>query len=375
MIPLFKVFTADTVMPELAKVFASGMIGQDKKNEEFEKVLRAYFNEAYINTVNSATSAEHLTYHLLKKYGLQAGDTVLTTALSCLATHTPMVAEGLKIQWVDIDPTNLNIDLDDLERKLSPNTKVITVVHWGGNPVDLTRLSKIKLKCQQMYGFYPVIVEDCAHSLGAKFNNKLIGTHGNICTFSLQAIKLINSGDGGFVISPGWEDFYRRGRIQRWFGLDRDNPEIKDMRCFLDCEQTGHKFHMNDINSTIGLENFKHVDRLLKAHQDNAAFYNKELANVSGVTLLERHPASDPSYWIYSMLVEDRDGFNAAMKAQGIATSMVHDRVDKHSCFKDNRSSLPSLDKTIGKVTNIPVGWWVTPEDREYIVQCIKAGW
>jgi len=132
---------------------------------------------------------------------------------------------------------------------------------------------------------------------------------------------------------------------------------------------------MNDINSTIGLENFKHVDRLLKLHQANAAFYNRELNDIHGLTLLERHPDSDPSYWIYSMLVEDRDGFNTAMKAQGIATSMVHDRVDKHSCFKDNRSSLPALDKTIGKVTNIPVGWWVTPEDREYIVNTIKAGW
>lgn len=188
-IPLFKVFTSETVIPELAKVFASGMIGQDKKNEEFEQVLRNYFNEAYINTVNSATSAEHLTYHLLKKYGIKAGDTVLTTALSCLATHTPMVAEGLNIQFVDIDPTNLNIDLDDLERKLSPNTKILSVVHWGGNPVDLIRLAAIKEKCYQLYGFRPWIVEDCAHSLGAKFKDKLIGTHGNICTFSLQAIK------------------------------------------------------------------------------------------------------------------------------------------------------------------------------------------
>lgn len=375
MIPLFKVFTAPTVITELEKVFDSGMIGQAAKNEEFESILRVYFNEAYINTTNSATSAEHLTYHLLKKYGVKDGDTVLTTALSCLATHTPIVANRLAIQWIDVDLKTLNLDLDDLERKLSPKTKVINLVHWGGNPVDLTRIALIVEKCYQLYGFYPYVIEDCAHALGATFKNKLIGTHGNICTFSLQAIKLINSGDGGFVISPGFEDFYKRGRVQRWFGLDRDNPEIKDLRCFLDCEEAGHKFHMNDINSVIGIENFKHVNSLLEQHRENGYYYDTALRDIPGITLLERHPDSNPSYWIYSLLVEDRDNFNKMMKDRGIAVSMVHDRVDKHSCFNHCRSSLPNLDTVRGKITNIPTHWGLRAEEREYIVQCIKQGW
>src|SRR6185295_13586887 len=124
-------FTSSTVIPELQKVFDTGFIGQGAKNEEFEQVLRAYFNEPYINTTNSATSAEHLTYHLLKRYGLEEGDEVLTPALSCSATHVPIVANGFKIKWLDVDPETLNADMLDLERKIGPKTKVINLVHWG----------------------------------------------------------------------------------------------------------------------------------------------------------------------------------------------------------------------------------------------------
>ena len=75
------------------------------------------------------------------------------------------------------------------------------------------------------------------------------------------------------------------------------------------------------------------------------------------------------------MLVENREGFYKWMKECGIAASQVHERNDKHSCMSEFKSNLPNLDKTIGKIVNIPVGWWVTDEQREYIVECIKKGW
>ena len=83
----------------------------------------------------------------------------------------------------------------------------------------------------------------------------------------------------------------------------------------------------------------------------------------------------ESSFWIYSLLIEDRDRFMKYMKECNIMVSQVHERNDKHSCVREYKSSLPALDRTIGKVVSIPVGWWVSAEDREYIVSCIKKGW
>jgi dTDP-4-amino-4,6-dideoxygalactose transaminase len=392
-IPLFKVFMSENAAPEVAKVLNSGYIGQGPVVDAFEKDLSSYFNSDYILTLNAATSAEHMALHLLKKPreersyapqgggysynsywpGINPGDEVLCTSLTCTASNWPVLANGFRIKWVDIDPKTLNMDLDDLERKISPTTKAIMLVHWGGYPNDLDRIKSIQEKCKNLYGFKPAVIEDCAHSMGSKYKGKLLGTHGNIATYSLQAIKHVTSIDGGFVIMPH-KDLYNRGKLSRWYGIDREGDR-KDFRCEADIEEWGFKFHMNDVCATVGRENFKHADEIVKKHKDNARFYDENLSGVSGIELLERKDGFDSAFWIYSVLVENRDGFNAWMKECGITVSQVHERNDKHTCVREFRSPLPSLDKTIGKVSSIPVGWWVSPEEREYIVECIKKGW
>jgi len=374
-IPLFKVFMSENAAPEVAKVLNSGYIGQGPKVEEFEKDLRNFFNVDYLLTVNSATSAEHLALHMLKNPhrdwpGMEPGDEVLCTALTCTASNWPVLANGMKIKWVDIDPKTLNMDLDDLERKITNKTKAIMLVHWGGYPNDLDRVKEIQQKCKEIHGFKPVVIEDCAHSMGSKYKGNLIGTHGNICTFSLQAIKHVTSVDGGVLVLPH-KDLFNRGKLLRWYGIDREGDR-KDFRCEADVAEWGFKFHMNDVCATVGIENLKHAEKITKAHKSNAAYYDKHLKNVPGVTLLERKQGFESAFWIYSILVENRSDFMKKMKDCGITVSQVHERNDKHTCTRDYVSPLPTLDKTIGKVISIPVGWWVNEEDREYIVDCIK---
>ena len=376
-IPLFKVFMAETAAAEVAKVLNSGYIGQGPKVDEFERELRDYFNLDYVLTTNSATSAEHLAIHMLKSKregwpGLEPGDEVLSTALTCTASNWPSLANGLKIKWVDIDQTTLNMDLDDLERKITSKTKVIMLVHWGGYPNDLDRVRKIQEKCKEIHGFKPVVIEDCAHSIGSKYKGRPIGTHGNICTFSFQAIKHITSIDGGLLVVPH-KDLFNRGKLLRWYGIDREGDR-KDFRCEADVVEWGFKFHMNDVSATVGIENLKHADHIIGTHKSNAEFYDNNL-KAAGLTLLDREEGFESAFWIYSMLVEDRIGFMRKMKEHGITVSQVHERNDKHTCTRDYVSPLPTLDKTISKVVSIPVGWWVTPEERQYIVDCINKGW
>jgi dTDP-4-amino-4,6-dideoxygalactose transaminase len=274
---------------------------------------------------------------------------------------------------VDINPNTLNMDLDDLARKITSKTKAIMMVHWGGYPNDLDKVKKIIDDAEKIFGFRLIVIEDCAHSMGSKYKGKYIGTHGNICTFSLQAIKHVTSGDGGLLFLPN-SDLYNRGKLLRWYGIDR-NTNKKDFRCEADVEEWGYKFHMNDINAGIGMGNFNKIEEIVKKHRDNAKFYDENLDEVKGVTLLERNPDMDSSFWIYSMKVERRGDFMTHMKNHGIAVSQVHERNDIHTTVKEYKTLLPNLDRVIRSVISIPVGWWVTEEDRQYIVDTIKKGW
>jgi dTDP-4-amino-4,6-dideoxygalactose transaminase len=377
-IPLFKVFMSENAGPEVTKILNSGYIGQGPKVEEFESKLKDFFNQDYVVTLNSGTSGLHMALNLLKgkngKWpGFQDGDEVLATSLTCTASNFPILANNLKIKWVDIDPTTLNMDLDDLARKISPRTKAIMLVHWGGYPNDLDKIKEIQNKCYELYGFKPAVIEDGAHSFGSKYKGKYLGNHGNIVMYSLQAIKHITSIDGGLLILPH-QNLYDRAKLQRWYGIDRDSNR-KDFRCEADIEEWGFKFHMNDVCATVGIENLKFSDKIIGSHQSNAKYYDQNLQNIQGLTTLTRHEGHESAFWIYSMLVDDRDGFYKWMKECNIVVSQVHERNDKHTCVSDYRSPLPTLDKTIGKVVSIPVGWWVNDENREYIVDCIKKGW
>jgi len=391
-IPLFKVFMSDGAAPAVSTILNSGFIGQGPKVDEFESKLSIQFKQPVNNvlTFNSATSAEHLAYHLLKtpavltipnEYGstihtwpgLQDGDEVLTTALTCTATNWPILANGLKIKWVDIDPTTMNICLKDLESKLTEKTKIVTVVHWGGYPVDLIELEAIRFRFKEKYGFSFMIIDDAAHSFGSKLEGKPIGSFDTITTFSLQAIKHVTSVDGGFWITP-YTELNERAKLTRWYGIDRGGPRA-DFRCESDIPEWGFKFHMNDVCATVGIENLKYADHIVGSHQQNAHYYNEQLNGLNGITLLENDPRKQSAYWLYTMRVERRDDFMRYMLEHGIVTSRVHERNDKHSCVSEFKTNLPNVDLVTSDMICIPVGWWVSDENKQYIVETIKQGW
>jgi dTDP-4-amino-4,6-dideoxygalactose transaminase len=370
-----------TAKDEVGRVLDSGYIGQGSKVDEFEAKLKERFKTDYVVTTNSATSAEHLALHLLKTEhvdgswpGIADGDEVLATPLTCTASNFPILATGMHIKWVDVDPTTLNMDLDDLARKITPKTKAIMLVHWGGYPVDLDKVRQIQVAAYGVNGIKPVVIEDCAHAFGSYFKGEPIGSHGNICTFSFQAIKHLTSVDGGALIVPH-VNLYKRAKLLRWYGIDRESNR-KDFRCESDIEEWGFKFHMNDVCAAVGIENLKEVDRnVIDIHKANAKYYDESLKMVNGITILNRDDRMDSAFWIYSMLVDNKSQFMNYMKSCGITVSQVHERNDKHTCVRQYKTLLPNLDKITPRLISIPVGWWVTPEDREYIVDCIKRGW
>jgi len=394
-IPLFKVFMSEEAAFRASEVINSGFIGEGPQVKEFEKELSSYFdsskNNYSLSTVNSATSAEHLLYHYFKKNrellkfndnglstntkwdALKPTDEVLTTALTCTATNWPIINSGLNLKWVDTDANTLNMSLDDLENKINEHSRIITVVHWGGNPIDLDRLKEIADAATEKYGRKVIIIEDCAHSFGSTWKDEKVGFTGNFGTFSLQAIKHITSGDGGFITSP-YQSSTKMFNVLRWYGIDRDDDRA-DFRCEADVEEAGYKFHMNDISASIGRSNLRHADFIVNSNKSNGQYYNKNLKDVSGIRLIKELDHVDPAYWLYSLHAERRDDLMRYLAENGVKSSRVHERNDLHTCTQQYKAHLPGVDEAVKSMLCIPVGYWVDKESREYIVDLIKKGW
>lgn len=377
MIPLFKVYMAPEAGTEVTKVLNSGYIGQGNRVEKFEEELKRYFDTPYVLTVNSATSGLTLAFRLVNDL-MPNKDVVATTPLTCTATNWAILAADprTRLQWIDVDKNNCNLSLDDLDDKLNKDTKAVSVVHWGGYPVDLNRLERIISKFESKHGYRPMIVEDCAHAMGSYYDRKPLGTHGNIAVYSLQAIKHITSVDGGIMVLPN-EELYKKAKLLRWYGLDRDSSA--DFRCSQDIADWGYKFHMNDVNAAIGHCNFNNLRTIVSYHIENAKYYRHKLAGIDGIQLLEHKDVKgsgiDCAYWVFTLLAEDRDGLKRKLQSCDIMSSQVHARNDKHPCVEQFREHLPAMDEVDRKMLCIPCGWWVDIDDAMKIVDTIKSGW
>jgi len=358
MIPLFKVHMPGSVLEPLKEVLLSGYIGQGPKVEEFERQLAKWVGNPNCLTLNSGTSALHLAMRLA---GVERGTEVIASPMTCNASNEPILERGADIVWADINPWDGNIDPLDVERKITPKTKAILAVHWGGYPCDLDVLGRIAKK----YGV--ALIEDAAHAFGATYKGRPVGTHSSFACFSFQAIKVLTTVDGGLLVCPSVDD-YRRGKLLRWYGIDRETPK-KDMRVEEDIKEYGYKFHMNDVNAVIGLEQLKYVENLLYRQRGNAAFYNERFQDLRRVKRLVYQSDRLSSCWLYTIRVDDRESFQDWMRARDIMVSQVHVRNDVHTAFKTFRKVLPGVDEFAIRQVSIPVGWWVTDEDREKIAK------
>ena len=360
-IPLFKVRISETILQPLATTLMSGYVGQGPRVDEFEKALAPLVGNHNVLTVNSGTSALQLALRLAN---VETGDEVISTPMTCTATNVAIMAAGARIVWADIDPTTGNIDLLDVERKITPKTKAIMAVHWGGYPCDLDQLNTIGKK-------YDVkIVEDAAHAFGATYKGLPVGSHSDFVCFSFQAIKLFTTVDGGALVCRE-TDAYKRGKLLRWYGIDRES-ERKDFRCEEDVKEWGYKFHMNDVTATIGMHQLQFVADTLKRHRDNAKYYRMRFGNLTGLQLLDYSLDREGSYWLFTVRIADRQAFMEKMKKSGIVVSQVHARNDLHTMFKEFRCNLPGVSEFAAEQISIPVGWWITEEDRKYIADCVE---
>jgi len=362
LIPLVKPYMPPNyeLMPELESMLYSGYIAEGEAVYEFEKKLGDYLHNQYIISVNSGTAALHIALLLA---GVGKGDEVISTPLTAEPTNVAIKLTGANVVWADIDPNTGLIDPNSVKENITDKTKAIVLVHYAGMVCNMNEFLKISKE------FNIPIIEDAAHSLGSLYNNKPIGSISDFTCFSFQAIKHMTTVDGGAIALKN-EEMCSKARKLRWFGLDKKVSRLNN-----DITEVGFKYNMNNVNAVIGLVQLRHIEEIVSKHKNNGNYYDNELKNIPGIKLLTYYDNTEPSYWLYTLKVQNRKDFIRMLESKGVVASVLHKRNDFHSVFKNSKKELPNLDKFYSEFVHIPCGWWVNDEDREMIVDAIKSGW
>jgi perosamine synthetase len=361
-VPLFRPFLPpeQILMPRLRDVLYSGQISEGPPVQEFEERFAAAFALPNAASFYSGTAALHVA---LIVAGVRPGDEVISTPMTAEPTNMAIMHAGGRVVWADVDPANGNLAPSSIAEKMTPRTRAIVVVHYGGVPASLNAIRTLALAAG-----VPVI-EDAAHALGARYAGLPIGCHSEYTMFSLQAIKHMTTVDGGMLTLADAEQL-RDVRLIRWFGIDRHASRTE-----VDVPVIGYKYHMNNVTATIGLVQLEYIHPVLDAHRANGRHFDDALRNVPGLELCRWDAEAEPSYWFYTVLADDRDGLARKLTERGIGNSLAHRRNDEHSVFSESRTALPGLDRFYARMLHIPCGWWVTPEHRERIAEVIREGW
>lgn len=360
MIPLFKVHTPPAIDEPLIATLHSGYITQGPRVEEFEGRVAQFLGTEHVVALNSGTSALTLALRLA---GVGPGDEVISTAMTCTATNLPVLSLGGTLLFADADPISGNISAESIEKLITPKTKAILFVDWGGMPADLDEIMGVA-RAHDLK-----VVEDAAHAFGAEYKGKKVGQIADFTCFSLQAIKHITTGDGGLLTCLDSAD-YERARTLRWFGIKRDGDSL-DSRIDQDIVEWGYKFHMNDLNAAIGIVQMDFVEQVLRNHRKHAAVYDDALDKY----FVRQTQGTDrvSAYWLYTLLLPskvERDQFKAFATERGVQVSEVHKRNDKYTVFKDVKTAgLDGVDYFSDRMICIPVHWGLSIMELQQIIE------
>ena len=356
MIPIVKPYIPpqEELMPLLEEVLYSGYIAQGEKVEEFERKLRAYLGVEHLLTLNSGTAALHIALTLL---GISEGDEVISTVVTAEPTNTTIALTGASIVWADVERTTGLICPSSIEKRITPKTKAIVIVHYAGMVADMDRVYAVSEK------YNIPIIEDCAHAFGAEYKKEKLGFYSDFAIYSFQAIKHLTTVDGGLLVLKS-KDYYKRAKKLRWFGLDKSISRESN-----NITEAGYKYHMNDVNATIGICQMNHIESNVNEYISNGIYFDQHILNPS-INKMVYTKDSAPAYWLYTFLVNNPSRFIKYANENGIVASQLHKRNDKHTIFKSDIELL-GVDYFYNHFVHIGCGSWVTKE-RERVCEIIN---
>lgn len=332
--------------------------------EEFEKKFAEYCGCKYGITTTSGTTALHLA---LASIGASKRDEVIIPAFTMIATAFAVIYCGAKPVLVDAEPEIWNMDVNQIEEKITDKTKAIMPVHIYGHPCNMDPILKLAKK----YNLY--VVEDAAESHGAEYKGRKTGGVGDIGCFSFYANKIITCGEGGMVVTND-EEIAERARSLRDLSFPKGKRTYQHL-------EVGYNYRMTNIQAAIGLAQLKRIDKLVRMRRRNAHLYNECLKDAEGIRLPVEKGWAKNVYWMYSISIEDdfeisRDELVEKLMKKGIDTRTffipMHQQLvfQKMSLFK--KESYPVAEELSSKGMYLPSGSGLKEKEIKYICNVIK---
>ena len=365
-IPMFVPFMSEEAIENAAAALRSRWIGEGDTVKQFEHMLCERFGFRYALLLNNGTAGLRLA---LAVAGVGPGDEVITSAMTCTATNTPILEQYATPVFADIQWETGNLDPADIEHRITPRTKAILCVHWGGYPCDLDEIHEIAARHN-----LPVI-EDAAHALGARYHGQNIGQVSQYTMFSFQAIKQLTTVDGGLLVLDD-EAAYREAKERRWFGIDRDRrAPSHEWPGYYHWPQrfVGYKYQPTNVQAAIGLGNLAHLDSVSAKRERLARLYRDSLAGVPGLTLFDYKGDRHCAWWLFTVHAESRWSLYEMLRRNSVESSVCHIRNDLHPVFGGKRDDLPNLDRYQETYLCLPLHQALDGDDVLHVVELIRA--
>ena len=363
-IPLFDLNFDDREEKAVTEVIRSGWISTGPKCEEFEKMFSSMLGVKHAITTSNCTSSLHLAFNVL---GLKKGEEVICPSLTFVATvnairyvdATPVFADIRSLQDMTIDPV-------EIEKRITPNTKAIIVMHYAGYPCDMDAImaiaGKYKLK----------VVEDACHGPLSEYHGRKLGTIGDIGCFSFFTNKNISTGEGGMIVTND-DDLTRKIRLLRSHGMTvMSYQRSKGHATSYDVIALGYNSRMDDIRASIGIVQLSKLTEDLIKRQEIRNLYVELLKGVEGVVVPFADHREFNSNYILSVVLtnstpEKRETVRDILHSAGIQTSVHYPSVHRFSIYNDPPVSLPLTEYVSDNEITLPMYGNLGKDSVQYI--------
>ncbi|MCF6525784.1 DegT/DnrJ/EryC1/StrS aminotransferase family protein [Streptomyces sp. JJ36] len=355
MINLFQPQVGAEELDAVAGVFADRWLGHGPRTEAFEAAFAAHLGVPAENVVflNSGTAGLFLATESL---GLGPGDEVVLPSLSFVAAANAVVTTGARPVFCDADARTLNPTAEDVERALTPRTRAVIVLHYGGQPGDIEAVAAL---CRERG---VTLIEDAACSVASRVRGRAAGTFGDLAMWSFDAMKVLVTGDGGMIYVRDPEQAARVRRLA-YHGLVRPSgfgyAKVSSRWWELDIPEPGRRVIGNDLTAAIGAVQLRRLPDLVARRREIVARYDRELAGLDGVLLPpplpEGHESTHYFYWVQTD-PEIRDQVASDLYAEGVYTTFRYAPLHRVPAYAtDGAPVLPSSDRAAERTLCLPL--------------------
>lgn len=362
MIPILEPNIDDDELQNITDAVKSGWVSsQGDFVEEFENNFANYHHVSHGISTSNGTTALHLA---LAALGIRKNDEVIVPSLTFIATVNSVIYCNATPIFAESDPQYWCMDPEDMEKRITKNTKAIIPVHLYGHPCDMDWIIDIA----EDYDLF--VIEDAAQAHGAKYKGKKVGTFGDISCFSFFANKIITTGEGGMCITDNLE-FAEKMKLLRDHGM---NPEKRYWH-----DQIGFNYRMTNMQAAIGVAQLKKLDNFIEKKIKIANTYNDGFKEFQAYGEVVLHPEMDwakCNYWLYSILIEDnfkvdRNSLMVYLEGNGIETRSFFYPAHIMPPYK-NGETLKVSEELSRKGVNLPSSTNLNLDDVKKVINCIN---